>query len=163
RSKRASTRSPRRSLMRRCGAITGRVSAPVSHRSSPRRRNSAARVTPTGPSRPAGATRPAAPTNTRRAPHGRPPGRGATRAARGAARGAVNGGDGTMVPRREALILQAALNPPWLLHDLLEELASLEFRHADAERLKAALIDIAAHASALEPGALRAELAGRNL
>jgi hypothetical protein len=44
------------------------------------------------------------------------------------------------VPRREALILLAALNHPWLLHDHLEELASLEFRHADAERLKAALI-----------------------
>jgi DNA primase len=71
-----------------------------------------------------------------------------------------------MVPRREALILLAALNHPWLLHDHLEELASLEFRHADAERLKAALIDIAAHsadAAALDPEALKAELAGRNL
>ncbi|MGA7772586.1 MAG: DNA primase, partial [Pseudolabrys sp.] len=67
------------------------------------------------------------------------------------------------VPRREALILQAALNYPWLLHDHLEELASLEFRHADAERLKRALIDIAAHASALDAEALRAELAGRDL
>ena len=46
-------------------------------------------------------------------------------------------GHRTAVPRREALILQAALNHPWLLHDHLEELASLEFRHADAERLKA--------------------------
>ena len=56
----------------------------------------------------------------------------------------VHRGHRTMVPRREALILLAALNHPWLLHDHLEELASLEFRHADAERLKAALIDIAA-------------------
>src|SRR5487761_2097996 len=31
----------------------------------------------------------------------------------------------TAVPRREALILQAALNYPWLLHDHLEEFASL--------------------------------------
>ena len=46
-------------------------------------------------------------------------------------------GHRTAVPRREALILQAALNHPWLLHDHLEELASLEFRHAEAERLKA--------------------------
>ena len=71
-----------------------------------------------------------------------------------------------MVPRREALILLAALNHPWLLHDHLEELASLEFRHADAERLKAALIDIAAHnsahAAALDPEALKAELAARD-
>ena len=35
------------------------------------------------------------------------------------------------IPRREALILQAALNHPWLLHDRLEELAETEFRHAD--------------------------------
>ena len=40
------------------------------------------------------------------------------------------------IPPREALILQAVLNHPWLLHDHLEELAELEFRHADAERLK---------------------------
>jgi DNA primase len=71
------------------------------------------------------------------------------------------------VPRREALILQAAFNHPWLLHDHLEELASLEFRHADAERLKGALIDIAAHnaahAAALAAEALRAELEARDL
>ena len=74
----------------------------------------------------------------------------------------VHRGHRTTVPRREALILLAALNHPWLLHDHLEELASLEFRHADAERLKAALIDIAAHAATLDPAALRAELASRD-
>ena len=82
------------------------------------------------------------------------------------AAGPVHRGHRTMVPRREALILLAALNHPWLLHDHLEELASLEFRHADAERLKAALIDIAAHnaghAAALDPAALKAELAARD-
>jgi DNA primase len=75
----------------------------------------------------------------------------------------VHRGHRTAVPRREALILQSALNHPWLLHDHLEELASLEFRHADAERLKGALIDIAAHSAALDAEGLRAELAGRNL
>ena len=69
----------------------------------------------------------------------------------------------TSVPLREALILQAALNHPWLLHDHLEELASLEFRHADAERLKSALIDIAAHAAAADAETVRRELAARNL
>ena len=68
-------------------------------------------------------------------------------------------GHRTAVPKREALILQAALNYPWLLHDHLEELASLEFRHADAERLKSALIDIAAHAAAADAEAIKAELA----
>jgi DNA primase len=67
------------------------------------------------------------------------------------------------VPLREALILQAALNHPWLLHDHLEELSQLEFRHADAERLKAVLIDVAAHAAALDVAGLKAELAARNL
>ncbi len=46
------------------------------------------------------------------------------------------------IPRREALILQAAVNHPWLLHDHLEELAEAEFRHADTGKLKSALIDV---------------------
>jgi DNA primase len=75
----------------------------------------------------------------------------------------VHRGHRTAVPRREALILQAALNHPWLLHDHLEELSQLEFRHADAERLKAVLIDIAAHAAALDAEGLKAELAARDL
>ncbi len=79
----------------------------------------------------------------------------------------VHRGHRTVVPAREALILQAAVNYPWLLHDHLEELSELEFRHADAERLKAALIDVAAHsadhAGGLEPDTLRAELASRGL
>ncbi len=49
------------------------------------------------------------------------------------------------IPRREALILQAILNHPWLLHDRLEELAEAEFRHADTRKLKTALIDVLAH------------------
>ncbi len=49
------------------------------------------------------------------------------------------------IPRREALILQAAINHPWLLHDHMEELAETEFRHADTQKLKGALIDVFAH------------------
>jgi len=55
------------------------------------------------------------------------------------------------IPRREALILQAALNYPWLLHDHLEELSETEFRHADTKKLKAALIDVLAHHAGQEP------------
>jgi DNA primase len=69
----------------------------------------------------------------------------------------------TAVPLREALILQAAINHPWLLHDHLEELSHLEFRYPEAERLKAALIDIAAHAAAADCAAIKADLAARNL
>jgi DNA primase len=72
-------------------------------------------------------------------------------------------GSRTAVPLREALILQAAINHPWLLHDHLEELSQLEFRYQEAERLKAALIDIAAHAPAVDTDTIKAELAGRNL
>ncbi|HEV2628142.1 MAG TPA: DNA primase [Pseudolabrys sp.] len=75
----------------------------------------------------------------------------------------VHRGHRAAVPLREALILQAALNHPWLLHDHLEELSQLEFRHADAERLKAVLIDIAAHAATLDAEGLKAELAARNV
>ena len=67
-------------------------------------------------------------------------------------------GHRTAIPRREALILQAALNHPWLLHDHLEELASLEFRHAGAEKLKNAAIDLFAHDGSPDPATLKAEL-----
>jgi len=75
----------------------------------------------------------------------------------------VHRGHHSTVPRREALILQAALNHPWLLHDHLEELSQLEFRHADAEKLKGALIDIAAQSAALDTEGLKAELVRREL
>ncbi|HEY2526575.1 MAG TPA: DNA primase [Xanthobacteraceae bacterium] len=48
------------------------------------------------------------------------------------------------IPRREALILLAALNHPWLIHHHMEELAATEFRHADTQKLKSALIDVLA-------------------
>jgi DNA primase len=57
----------------------------------------------------------------------------------------VHRGHRAAIPRREALILQAAINHPWLLHEHLEEFAAAEFRHADTQRLKGALIDVFAH------------------
>jgi DNA primase len=54
----------------------------------------------------------------------------------------VHRGHRAAIPRREALILQAAINHPWLLHEHLEELAAAEFRHADTQKLKGALIDV---------------------
>jgi DNA primase len=57
----------------------------------------------------------------------------------------VHRGHRASIPRREALILQAAINHPWLLHEHLEELAAAEFRHADTQKLKGALIDVFAH------------------
>jgi DNA primase len=81
------------------------------------------------------------------------------------ATGPVHRGYRAAIPRREAVILQAVLNHPWLVHDHMEELAETEFRHADARKLKAALIDVLAHHSgevsfdsAPENGLGRAEL-----
>ena len=48
------------------------------------------------------------------------------------------------ISRREALILQAALNHPWLLHDHLEDLAGLEFSHSETEKVKAMPADVLA-------------------
>jgi DNA primase len=85
------------------------------------------------------------------------------------AAGPLHRGHRASIPRREALILQAAINYPWLLHDHLEELAEAEFRHADTQKLKGALIDVFAHHFAedfgsdreAERAALAAELAKR--
>jgi len=74
-------------------------------------------------------------------------------------------GHRTAVPRREALILQAVLNHPWLLHNHVEELTHLELRHAEAERLKSAIIDLFAQgdgqAGSPDPKALNDELVRR--
>ena len=72
-------------------------------------------------------------------------------------------GHRTSIPRREALILQAVLNHPWLLHDHLEELAQLEFRHADAQRLKGVLIDVYAHGDGVDAARMRADVTARGL
>jgi DNA primase len=76
---------------------------------------------------------------------------------------AIHRGHRTAIPTREALILQAVLNHPWLLHDHLEELSDLEFRHAEAQRLKGVLIDIYAHDEGIDGPGMRAEAAARGL
>jgi len=68
----------------------------------------------------------------------------------------------TIAPR-EALILQAVINHPWLLHEHLEEFAAVEFRQAEAARLKSELIDIFAHGRAPDGAAMVAELDRRGL
>jgi len=73
----------------------------------------------------------------------------------------VHRGHRSTMPRREALILQAALNHPWLLHEHMEELAQIEFRHADAQKAKSVLIDAFAHGSAGDRAQLETELAAR--
>ena len=71
----------------------------------------------------------------------------------------VHRGHRAAIPKREALILQALVNHPWLAHDHLEELAHIEFRHADTQKLRGALLDLLAHDGDTGPEALRAALA----
>ncbi len=71
----------------------------------------------------------------------------------------VHRGHGAAIPRREALMLQAIVNHPWLAHDHLEELAGIEFRHAETQKLKAALLDLLAHDGDTDAEALKAALA----
>jgi DNA primase len=75
----------------------------------------------------------------------------------------VHRGHRAAIPRREALIVQAAINHPWLLHDHLEDFSALEFRHPETERMKAALIDIFAHDGAPDHDVMRTQLATRGL
>jgi DNA primase len=75
----------------------------------------------------------------------------------------VHRGHHAAIPRREALILQAVINHPWLLHDHLEELSGVEFRHAEASKVKRELIDIFAHGAAVDGSAMVAELGRRGL
>jgi DNA primase len=75
----------------------------------------------------------------------------------------IHRGDRATVSRREALILLSALNHPWLLHEHLEDLAAVEFRFAEAEKVKVALIDIFAHGGAPDRESMLAELTRRGL
>jgi DNA primase len=75
----------------------------------------------------------------------------------------VHRGQRAVIALREALILQAVINHPWLLHEHLEEFAAVEFRHAEAARLKGELIDIFAHGGAPDGAAMIAELSRRGL
>jgi DNA primase len=75
----------------------------------------------------------------------------------------VHRGQRAAIALREALILQAVINHPWLLHEHLEEFAAVEFRHVDAAKLKGELIDIFAHGGAPDGAAMVAELGRRGL
>jgi len=63
---------------------------------------------------------------------------------------------------REALILLTVANHPWLLEKHAEELAELEFRHPDAEKLARAILDAGSHGP-LDPDELAAQLAAAGL
>ena len=75
----------------------------------------------------------------------------------------IHRGERAAISRREALILLTALNHPWLLHEHMEDLADVELRFAEAEKVKVALIDIFAHGGAADREGMVAELERRGL
>jgi DNA primase len=66
------------------------------------------------------------------------------------------------LPPREALILLTVINHPWLMDHHAEELAELDFRHPDADRLRRAILDAAGHGP-LTAEALAATIAASDL
>jgi DNA primase len=66
------------------------------------------------------------------------------------------------LPPREALILLTVVNHPWLLETHAEELAELEFRHPDGDRLRRAILDASA-GHVLTSAELRAAITGLGL
>jgi DNA primase len=74
-------------------------------------------------------------------------------------------GSRSALPPREALILLAAFNHPWLLETEAEQLADLEFLSTDADMLRRIMLDITAsrHADQHASGeSLRAAVAARD-
>ncbi len=67
------------------------------------------------------------------------------------------------LPPREALILLAILHHPWLLETHAEEFADLEFRHADADLLRRAILEAGTHEAANEAQVLQEALSRRGL
>lgn len=65
-------------------------------------------------------------------------------------------GSRSALPPREALILLAILNHPWLLEAHAEEISELEFQHPGADLLRRAILDAAATHHEADSAALRA-------
>jgi DNA primase len=67
-------------------------------------------------------------------------------------------GPRSALPAREALILLALANHPWLLEHHAEEVAALEFEHPVADRLRRAILDVSAEQRPAGGDELRAAL-----
>jgi DNA primase len=72
-------------------------------------------------------------------------------------------GHRTALPPREALILMAVINHPWLLEHHAEEFSALDFLNPDADQLRRALLDALTGEEQLEPETVRATVVGRGL
>jgi DNA primase len=72
-------------------------------------------------------------------------------------------GSRSALPPREALILLAILNHPWLIEAHAEEISELEFLHPGADQLRRTILDAGAAHHDRDPAALRAFIAAGNL
>ncbi|MGE3150063.1 MAG: DNA primase, partial [Pseudorhodoplanes sp.] len=67
------------------------------------------------------------------------------------------------MPAREALILLAVTNHPWLLERHAEEFAEIEFRHPEADQLRRAILECGTDESVIDSRVLREALERRGL
>ena len=67
------------------------------------------------------------------------------------------------LPPREALLLLAVINHPWLLETHAEEFAELELRATEADRLRRAILDAGAGHQVTDRMELRAALTARDM
>ena len=74
----------------------------------------------------------------------------------------VRGSRTALLPR-EALMLLAVINHPWLLDSHAEEFADLEFLNPEADQLRRAILDAGIDHHATTPEQLRETIAGRGL
>jgi DNA primase len=72
-------------------------------------------------------------------------------------------GSRSALPPREALILLAMLNHPWLMEAHAEEISELEFLHPSADLLRRAILNAAAEHHETDAAALRAFISGGEL
>jgi DNA primase len=72
-------------------------------------------------------------------------------------------GHRTALPPREALMLMAVVNHPWLLEHHAEEFAALEFLNPDAGQFRRTILEAATDENAANPETVRAAVGARGL
>ena len=68
------------------------------------------------------------------------------------------GSEGSSLPAREALLIRALINHPFLIEAYAEEIAALEFSSAAISRLRDALLSLVMEQNSLDSGAVRHQL-----
>ena len=144
-------RLPALSATKQCGNITGRISRRACALFMPaqaqRRGSSAAAAARRAGLRPVAGGRRA----TGAPPSGTIPRTVRAAIRRGSARARSCAAITSAMPPREALILLAVIEHPWLLENHPEEFAEIEFFHPDADRLRRAILEPASGEVPIDP------------